>query len=84
MLVWIGLVAGICTSISFIPQSIKTIKTRDTESISLLTYVLYVFGVTMWVIYGFKTKDMAVFLTNIVTIIPCVTILVLKLKESKK
>lgn len=83
-MIWMGILAGILTSISFIPQSIKTIKTKDTESISLTTYILYVIGVSMWVIYGYLTKDMAVFLTNIVTIVPCTLILSIKVLSSRK
>ena len=83
MMVLIGLVAGVLTSISFIPQSIKTIKTKDTRSISLITYILYVLGVAMWIIYGYLTKDMAVFLTNVVTIIPCTIILSIKVLSNR-
>lgn len=84
MLIFLGLFAGVFTSISFIPQSIKTIKTKETESISLLTYVMYVFGVFMWILYGYHTRDMAVLLTNTVTIVPCMIILVLKIKSLNK
>lgn len=80
----IGLVAGILTGISFIPQSIKTIRTKNTKSISLITYVLYTLGVTLWIIYGLVVGDIAVFLTNIVTIVPSMIILVIKLREKPR
>ncbi|BCA86813.1 hypothetical protein EsVE80_23360 [Enterococcus saigonensis] len=80
----LGLIAGVLTGISFIPQSIKTIRTKDTSSISLSTYILYTLGVMLWIIYGLIIEDFAVFLTNIVTIVPCVIILVIKLGEKSR
>lgn len=84
MMILLGLFAGVLTSISFIPQSIKTIKTKDIESISLITYILYVMGVALWIIYGFLTKDIAVFLTNVVTIVPCTIILSIEVLSNSK
>ncbi|KAF1304938.1 SemiSWEET transporter [Enterococcus sp. CU12B] len=83
-MVYMGLLAGILTGISFIPQSIKTIKTRDTTSISLFTYILFTCGVSLWIVYGFFAKDIAVFVTNLVTILPCSLILIIKIRESIK
>jgi len=80
----IGLVAGILTGISFIPQSIKTIRTKDTTSISLTTYILYTLGVTLWILYGLIISDIAVFLTNVVTIVPSLIILIIKLGEKTR
>lgn len=83
-MILLGLFAGVLNSISFIPQSIKTIKTKDIESISLITYILYVMGVALWIIYGFLTKDIAVFLTNVVTIVPCTIILSIEVLSNSK
>lgn len=83
MITILGLIAGVCTSISFIPQAIQTIKTRQTEGISLVTYVLFFLGVCSWVIYGTLKGDIAVLLTNVVTLIPCSTILYLKIQAIK-
>ncbi|GAB7389664.1 SemiSWEET transporter [Lactococcus garvieae] len=77
----LGLLAGALTGISFFPQSIKLIKKKDTSSISLLTYLLFTLGVLLWIIYGFIIKDLAVLLTNLITIIPCLTILFMKIQN---
>lgn len=87
MITILGVLAGVCTSLSFIPQAIQTIKTKQTDGISLVTYVLFVFGVCSWVIYGALKGDIAVLLTNLVTLVPCAIILYLKIqaiKASKK
>ncbi|MFD2306279.1 SemiSWEET family sugar transporter [Enterococcus termitis] len=55
-------------------------KTKNTEGISLITYILFFIGVSSWVIYGALKGDIAVLVTNIVTLVPCSIILWLKLK----
>lgn len=80
----IGLIAGGLTSISFIPQAVKTIRTKNTTSISIATYILFTIGVALWVIYGYFLKDFAILLTNLVTIIPSLIILLMKIRSDKK
>lgn len=81
---YMGILAGICTSCSFIPQAIQTIKTRRTEDISLLTYCIYVCGVSLWILYGLYRQDIAVWLTNMVSLFPAMIILIMKTKEGKQ
>ena len=80
----IGLIAGGLTSVSFIPQAIKTIRTQNTSGISLTTYMLFTIGVALWVIYGFFTEDFAILLTNLITVILSLIILVMKVRNSFK
>lgn len=76
----IGLVAGVCTTIAFIPQVIRTIKTRETKGISLATYIIYVTGVFLWLIYGLLVNDIPLILANGVGFILAGIVLILKLK----
>jgi MtN3 and saliva related transmembrane protein len=46
----LGLLAALLTSISQLPQVIKTIKTKDTHSISLWTYLMLWTGIILWLI----------------------------------
>jgi len=80
----IGYIAAILTTISFLPQAIKTIKTKDTSSISLTMYILFTIGVTCWFIYGIYIRDWAVSLANLVTGIFSIIILTYKIKNVKK
>ena len=48
----IGYVAAFCTTVSFLPQAIKTIQTKDTSGISLYMYALFTVGTLFWLIYG--------------------------------
>ena len=42
---WLGYLAATCTTLSFVPQAVKTIRTRDTSGISLLMYVVFTLGI---------------------------------------
>jgi MtN3 and saliva related transmembrane protein len=75
----IGMVAAALTTISFVPQAIKTMKTKRTHDISLIMYVLFVSGVAMWLIYGLKIESNPVIIANSVTLFLIVPILILKL-----
>lgn len=49
----IGYIAGVLTMVAFLPQSIKTIKSRDVRGLSLLSYTIYFTGIFSWVAYGY-------------------------------
>jgi MtN3 and saliva related transmembrane protein len=76
----LGMVAGALTSCSFIPQAYKVIKTKRTEDISIPMYTLCTIGVFTWILYGILINDLAILLTNIVTFIPTLIILILTVK----
>ena len=79
-----GLLAAVCTTISFVPQAVKTIKTKDTSSISLAMYSIFTFGTLTWFLYGFFTDNLPVILANAVTFLLSATILFYKLKNGSK
>ena len=60
----IGLIAGTCTTISFLPQVIKTIKIKETKDISISMYIVLATGILLWMIYGILIKDLPVILAN--------------------
>jgi MtN3 and saliva related transmembrane protein len=76
----VGVVAGALTTISFLPQTIKTWKTKSTKDISLEMFLCFCLGVILWVIYGFYTHNLPVFMANFVTFLLAFPILVCKLK----
>ena len=76
----IGLIAATCTTLSFVPQAVQTIKTKDTKSLSLPMYSVFTFGVSMWLVYGIMIQDLPIIVANLVTVILTATILGMKLK----
>ena len=74
----IGILAGICTTISFIPQILQIWRTRSASSISFPMYVIFSIGVSLWVIYGILIHATAIILANSVTLMLSISILVMK------
>lgn len=77
---WIGYTAAVLTTLAFVPQALKTIRSRDTRGISLSMYVVFTLGVGCWLAYGIALGSWPMILANIVTLGLAATILGLKLK----
>ena len=79
----LGYIAAFLTTAAFFPQTIKTIKSRDTASISMAMYVMFTTGIALWLGYAFLIESMPMIIANIITFVLSATILVLKLSEKK-
>lgn len=75
----IGYVAATLTTASFLPQALMTIKTRDTDSLSLGMYSTFTLGVLLWLIYGLYINDKAIIYANAITLILASSILFFKI-----
>ena len=75
----IGYIAATLTTASFLPQAILTIKTKDTESLSLSMYSLFTLGVFFWLIYGVYISDEAIIVANAITLVLAASILTFKI-----
>ena len=79
---YIGYVAAAFTSMSFLPQAIKVIKTNDTESLSIGMYSVFTFGVLCWLLYGVVLMDWPMIIANVITFTLAGIILALKVKHT--
>lgn len=76
---WVGYLAASLTTLSFLPQAIQTIKTRNTDSLSLGMYSMFTAGVLMWLIYGLMISNYAIIVANAVTFVLAASILGFKI-----
>ena len=76
----VGMVAGACTTIAFLPQLSKIIKTKHARDISLGMYVVFTTGVFLWLIYGIFLEKPPIILANSLTLIFCLTTITIKIK----
>ncbi len=83
MITAIGFIAAILTTSAFIPQALKTIKTKDTSGISLMMYILFTIGIFAWFSYGILIMDYALILANGIAAFFSATILFYKVKNVK-
>jgi len=74
-----GSIAGILTTISFIPQVIKIWRQKTAKDISLITFIVFTIGVFIWLLYGFMIKSWPVIISNFITFVLSLMILVFKL-----
>jgi len=75
---FIGLLAGFCTTVSFIPQFVKILQTRQVRDISLIMYTVLTGGIFLWLVYGILIRELPIILANAVSLMLCSAIIVLK------
>lgn len=61
---YIGVAAGICTSVSLLPQLIKIIREHKAEDISIVMLVILLAGLALWIWYGITKGDYPIIITN--------------------
>jgi len=80
----IGIVAGVLTSASMLPQLIKTIKKKEASDLSAYIFIMLVIGTGLWAYYGFLKEDIPIIATNIFSVILNAIMLFLKFRYTKK
>lgn len=78
---WLGYVAATLTTIAFVPQALKTIRSRDTHSLSLGMYAVFTVGILFWFGYGLVLGSWPMIVANALTFLLAGTILVLKIRH---
>lgn len=79
----IGIAAGALSCTTFLPQVVKTWKTRSTGDVSLLMFIIAAVSTSLWLIYGILINSFSLTFTNAIVLILSLTMLVLKIKYSK-
>ena len=74
------MVAGLCTSFSFVPQVLRAWRHGDTEAISTRMYVAALIAYSLWIVHGLMIASVPVMLFNVVNVVLAGLILVLKLR----
>lgn len=77
----IGYISALLTTIAFVPQAHKSLKTKDLSGISLPMYSLFSLGVFGWLIYGVLINSLPIIAANSITLILACTVLYLKIKH---
>lgn len=80
----LGMVAGCISSITFLPQVIKTWKTKSAADISLLMFTFATISVIMWLVYGIILQNVPIIFTNSMVLLFSLVMLYFKFKYSGK
>lgn len=77
----VGMLAAFLTTAAFVPQVLRVIRTRDTNAISLLMYLMFATGVALWCLYGLLLGLWPVVLANGITLALSLVVIVFKLRH---
>ena len=76
----IGYFAGFLTTVAFVPQILKTWKSKSASDLSLGMFLVFSLGVLCWLIYGILLAEFPIIFWNTVTLILALALLIMKLK----
>jgi MtN3 and saliva related transmembrane protein len=77
---FLGLIAGTLTTIAFLPQLLKTWKSKSAKDVSLVMMITFCIGVFLWIVYGVAIGAMPIIVANVVTLALAILILILKIR----
>ncbi len=80
----IGIVAGILTATSLIPQLVKILKEKKADDVSPLMLIILLVGLGLWASYGFMKKDWPIIITNCFSFILNTVVLFCRYKYARK
>jgi MtN3 and saliva related transmembrane protein len=80
----LGFLAGLLTTSSFVPQVVKSWRTRSVDDLSLGMLLLYNAGVAMWLAYGWLLHAAPIIAANGVTLLLALTLLGLKVTAQRR
>ena len=78
---WLGYIAATLTTVAFVPQAWRALRTRDTRALSLLMYLVFTVGIAFWLAYGLVLGSWPIIVSNALTLLLAGTILALKLRH---
>ena len=78
-----GYFAAILTTAAFLPQLIKTLKTKKADDVSLTTLIMFIIGFLYCIIYGYKISSKPILIANLITLVLNFSILTSKIYFSK-
>jgi MtN3 and saliva related transmembrane protein len=76
----IGSIAALLTTVSWLPQAVKTLRSRQTRDISLYAQIMLFIGILLWLIYGVMIVSWPLIGANIVTLVLVGVILTMKIR----
>jgi MtN3 and saliva related transmembrane protein len=80
----LGIVAGIFTSTSLVPQLVKIIKEKDASNVSVLMLLVLMTGLALWIWYGIEKKDTPIIATNAFSILVNILLLFFRFRYGEK
>lgn len=80
----IGILAGVFTTVAAVPQIFRAWKTKKVDDVSPKMFLVLTIGVLLWTLYGIMKQDAPIIITNGISTLLNITMLVLILKFKKQ
>lgn len=80
----VGYLSGVCTTLAFLPQAIKSIRTKNVSGLSGYMYIIYCLGLVFWILYGVYLNSFQIILFNSITLVFNGIILYMIIKHKRK
>lgn len=80
----VGIVAGILTSVSMLPQLSKIFKDKKAGDISISMVIILMTGIACWIVYGILKNDLPIIFTNSFSFLVNVILLILSVRYEHK
>ena len=80
----IGYVAGILTTLAFVPQVVMTWRSRSARDLSAAMLTSFATGILLWLVYGVALSAWPIVISNAVTLALTLVLLFLKLRDTPR
>ena len=80
MVEWLGVAAGTLTTLSFVPQVLRTWRTKSTEDVSFWMLLAFNGSITLWLTYGILLRKPSIIYANGITLLLSLTLLGMKIR----
>ena len=80
----LGLVAGSLTTVAFVPQVLKTWRSKSGDDISYAMFTLFATGVLLWLLYGIALHATPIIVANAITLALTLAVLALKRRYQRR
>ncbi len=80
----VGLVAGLLTTVAFVPQVMKIYRTKSGKDISGRMFTIFSLGIVLWLLYGLLLESIPIILANAVTLFLSLSIIALKVRYRRR
>ena len=78
---WIGAAGAVLTTICWLPQAVRVVRTKDTHAISLATNLIFATGILLWLIYGIAIGNWPLIVANAISMIFTLVIILMNLRH---
>jgi len=73
----VGIIAGALSCTTFLPQVIKTYKSKSTKDVSLIMFIIAAVSTSLWLIYGILISSFSLIFTNAIVLLLSIVMLCL-------